>query len=89
MGKFRYPENVVFREEPEGGILFDVNTGRLKLVEDVAWGICNLIDKGKTRTAILCELEKLYPEETDLEKDLDSFLDELVETEFLIPSEED
>ena len=89
MEKFRYPENVVFREEPEGGILFDVNTGKLKLVEDVAWGICNLIDKGKTRIAILRELEKLYPEETDLENDLNSFLNELVETEFLISLEED
>jgi hypothetical protein len=87
--KFRYPENVVFREEPEGGILFDVNTGKLKLVEDVAWGICNLIDKGKTRTAILRELEKLYPEETTLENDLDLFLNELIETEFLISLEED
>lgn len=89
MEKFRYPENVVFREEPEGGILFDVNTGKLKLVEDVAWGICNLIDKGKTRTAILRELEKLYPEETTLENDLDLFLNELIETEFLISLEED
>ncbi|MCK5063692.1 MAG: PqqD family protein [Candidatus Fermentibacteraceae bacterium] len=89
MEKIRYPENVVFREEPEGGILFDVNTGKLKLVEDVAWGICNLIDKGKTRTAILRELEKLYPEETTLENDLDSLLDELVETGFLISLEED
>ncbi len=88
MEKFRYPENVVFREEPEGGILFDVNTGKLKLVEDVAWGICNLIDNGKTRTEILRKLEKLYPEETTLENDLDSFLDELVETEFLISLEE-
>ena len=89
MEKFRYPKNVVFREEPEGGILFDVNTGKLKLVEDVAWGICNLIDKGKTRTVILRELEKLYPEETTLENDLDLFLNELVETEFLISLEED
>lgn len=87
MEKFRYPENVVFREEPEGGILFDVNTGKLKLVEDVAWGICNLIDKGKTRTAILRELEKLYPEETTLENDLNSFLNELVDSGFLISLE--
>ena len=88
MEKFRYPENVVFREEPEGGILFDVNTGKLKLVEDVAWGICDLIDKGKTRTAILCELEKLYPDEITLESDLDNLLDELVKTGFLISLEE-
>ena len=87
MEKFRYPENVVFREEPEGGILFDVNTGKLKLVEDVAWGICNLIDKGKTRTAILRELKKLYPDETSLENDLNSFLNELVDSGFLISLE--
>ncbi|MCD4775378.1 MAG: PqqD family protein [Candidatus Aegiribacteria sp.] len=87
MEKIEYPDNVVFREEPEGGILFNVDTGELKLVEDVAWGICDLIEKKKKRSQILKKLEDLYPDETDLEHDLDSFLEELVETKFLITIE--
>lgn len=87
MEKIEYPDNVVFREEPEGGILFNVDTGELKLVEDVAWGICDLIEKKKNRNQILKKLEYLYPDETDLEHDLDSFLEELVETKFLITIE--
>jgi hypothetical protein len=50
MEKLVYPDNVVFREEPEGGILFNVDTGELKLVEDVAWGICDLIEKRRIET---------------------------------------
>jgi len=87
MENIEYPDNVVFREEPEGGILFNVDTGEMKLVENVAWGICDLIEKGKTRSQILKILTELYPDETDLEIDLDSFLEELVETRFLITSE--
>ena len=87
MEKIEYPDNVVFREEPEGGILFNVDTGELKLVEDVAWGICDLIEKKKNRGQILKKLKDLYPDESDIEKDLDSFLEELVETKFLITIE--
>lgn len=87
MEKIEYPDNVVFREEPEGGILFNVDTGELKLVEDVAWGICDLIEKKKKRSQILKKLKELYPDETDIEKDLDSFLEELIETKFLITTE--
>lgn len=83
MEKIRYAENVVFREEPEGGILFNVDTGELKLVEDVAWGICGMIDEGADRTSILEKLRELYPDQDDLEQDLDDFLAELAESDFL------
>ena len=79
MEKLEYPENVVFREEPEGGILFNVDTGELKLVEDVAWGICHLIETGGSRSDILGELRERYPDVDSLEDDLDSFLEELRE----------
>ncbi|MFO8182799.1 MAG: PqqD family protein [Candidatus Aegiribacteria sp.] len=84
MESLRYPEYVVFREEPEGGILFNVDTGELKLVEDVAWGICHMIEKESDRSLILKKLEELYPEEENLKRDLDSFLEELAEAGFLL-----
>ena len=85
MCELSFAPSTVFREEPEGGILFDVDTGRLKLVEGVAWGICALIDGGITREGILRTLRTEYPLEKDLEADLDSFLKELVNERFLPP----
>lgn len=84
MESLKYPDYIVFREEPEGGILFNVDTGELKLVEDVAWGICHMIEKGSDRARVLEKLRELYPEEEDLAGDLDSFLEELVEAGFLL-----
>jgi len=83
MSGLEYTPATVFREEPEGGILFDVDTGRLKLVEGVAWGIAAMIDRGASRADILRELVGRYPDEVDLEGDLDSFLNELIKEHFL------
>lgn len=84
MENIKYPEYVVFREEPEGGILFNVDTGELKLVEDLAWGICHMIENGSDRSEILKRLRELYPEEENLEEDLDAFISEMVAADFLI-----
>jgi hypothetical protein len=84
-GDLRFTSSSVFREEPEGGILFDVDTGKLKLVEGVAWGICALIDRGASRKSILRELASRYPDEMNLESDLDSFLGILALEGFLVP----
>ncbi len=77
--KLRFPDSVVFREEPEGGILFDVDTGDMRFVEGVAVGICSLIEGGMTRDGILSELATRYPAipPGTLETDLDAFLDDL------------
>lgn len=81
--KLSFPENVVFREEPEGGILFNVDTGEMRVVEDVAWGICRLVDSGSSRAEILKRLSATYPHEDNLESDLDSFLKELQDLKML------
>lgn len=82
--KLKFADNVVFREEPGGAILFNVDTGDIRIVEDVAWGISDLIDKGRTRTQILAELIKKYPDVNSLESDLDEFLDSLRNTNCLV-----
>ena len=82
--KLKFADNVVFREEPGGAILFNVDTGDIRIVEDVAWGISDLIDKGRTRTQILAELIKKYPAVNSLENDLDEFLDSLRDTDCLV-----
>lgn len=82
--KLSFPENVVFREEPEGGILFNVDTGEMRVVQDVAWGICHMIDSGSHRSRILRELRERYPEVDGLEEDMDSFLSELCEAGMIL-----
>lgn len=77
MTKLEFARGVVFRREPAGGILFNVDTGDLQVTEGVAFGICDLIDGGADRESILNELKKLYPSEENLEKDLDEFIQEL------------
>ena len=75
--ELRFARGVVFRKEPAGGILFNIDTGSLQVTEGVAFGICDMIDNGQSREAILLELQKRYPVETNLGEDLDDFIREL------------
>lgn len=77
MVQLRFAEAVVFRKEPAGGILFNIDTGDLQVTEGVAFGICEMIDNGKDQDEILKTLKKLYPEEKNLETDLTDFVNEL------------
>ena len=84
MEKLEYSKGVVFRREPAGGILFNIDTGDLQVTEGVAFGICDMIDNGGSRKEILLELKKRYPEESNLEQDLDDFIKELKEKGALV-----
>lgn len=75
--KLSFATGVVFRREPEGGILFNVNDGALHIVEEVAVAICSLIDGHASREEILERLKLSYPEQPDVESDLDDFLTQL------------
>ena len=77
MCDFKYAKGVVFRREPAGGILFNIDTGDIQVVEGVAFGFCDMLDKGKSREEILQELQKKYPDETKLEEDFDIFIKDL------------
>lgn len=77
MNELEFAKGVVFRKEPSGGILFNIDTGALQVTEGVAFGICDMIDSGHNREAILEELKKRYPDQESLEKDLDDFVIEM------------
>jgi hypothetical protein len=77
MEKLEYAKGVVFRKEPGGGILFNIDTGDLRVTEGVAFGICDMIDNGADRNSILAKLRELYPGENNLEQDLDEFITEM------------
>lgn len=84
MEKLEYARGIVFRREPAGGILFNIDTGDLQVTEGVAFGICDMIDKGADRQMILLELQKRYPDQKDLEKDLTDFIIEMREKGVLV-----
>jgi hypothetical protein len=86
MDVLRFPKNVVFREEPDGGLLFNVDTGDMRFVEALACSICRMIDGGCSRAGILSELAKRYPGQpaATLESDLDEFLGQLRESRMLV-----
>lgn len=77
MEKLEYAKGVVFRKEPGGGILFNIDTGDLRVTEGVAFGICDMIDRGTNRDSILEKLKELYPGEKNLEEDLDEFITDM------------
>ncbi len=72
-----FATGVVFRREPEGGILFNVNNGALQIVEEVAVAICSMIDGHASREDILARLRQSYPDQPEVERDLDDFLAQL------------
>lgn len=75
--KLSFATGVVFRREPEGGILFNVNDGALHIVEEVAVAICSMIDGHASRGEILDRLRQSYPGRPEVEGDLDDFLAQL------------
>jgi hypothetical protein len=79
MTKLVFSEGVVFRREPAGGILFNIDTGSLQITEGVAFGICDMIDNASSREEILEKLIELYPYEKNLAQDLDDFIREMKE----------
>lgn len=79
MCSLKYTKQYVFRKEPAGGILFNIDTGDISVVEGVAFGICTLIDRGSSESQILGKLREEYPEQADLESDLHDFICELKE----------
>ena len=81
--KLSFPAKVVYREEPGGAILFNVDTGEMRIVEEVGWGICAMIHNGTNRSDVLAALRKKYPDQKTVEKDMDDFLSELEEADML------
>ncbi len=77
---YRKPDNIVFREEEDGAILFNADDGSVFLLEELGWALYHgHLDKGATRSEMLHALEEHYPEQDPggLERDLDVFLEDL------------
>ena len=79
---YRKPQNIVFREEEDGAILFNADDGSVFLLEELGWVLYhNHLDKGATRAEMLAALKEHYTDQDPktLEKDLDAYLQQLEE----------
>lgn len=70
---FSKNKTVVFREEEEFGLLFDIETGRTRKLNKKAVALWKLIDSKKTVAEIIDELKKEYSDES-LSEDVWKFL---------------
>lgn len=83
--EYKPGDDVIVREEEDGAFLFDASTGVLQFANETALELWREIENGLGRTALLDYLEEHYEgaDLTDMEKDLDLFLSEMVRQGFL------
>lgn len=77
---YRKPDNIVFREEEDGAILFNADDGSVFLLEELGWALYHHhLGAGATRSEMLEALKEHYPDEdpATLERDLDAYLQDL------------
>ncbi len=74
---FSKNENIVFREETEFGLLFDIETGRTHKINSTATIIWKSIDSKNTVGDIIDEVRKEYGEIDTIPADVREFLSSL------------
>ena len=78
--RYKRPDNIVFREEEDGAILFNADDGSVFLLEELGWALYhNHLDEGATRDDMLASLKEQYADQDPetLAKDLDAYLADL------------
>ena len=83
--KFQRNENIVYREEEDGAFLFDPDTGNLKYMNRSGKETFLMLEGQKDVNQLIHELLGLYPEVelNRIQKDVESFIKELEENEFI------
>ena len=79
--KFSKNKNIVFREEEEFGLLFDIETGKINKINKKAVVLWKSIDSKKTVADIAVKLKKEYGE--TLPEDVWKFLSTLETMEYI------
>ena len=86
---YRWNPALVFRDEGEGALIFNPESGDLKLINRTGALLLNLLMKEKEPAGWLDHLMETFPEtpmET-LQEDLNRFLEELEANDVLLPSD--
>ena len=85
--RFGRNEDIVFREEDEGAFLFDPDTGDLKYMNLSGKETFLMLDGEKDLEQITAHMLELYPqaEPEQVRKDVEDFLKDLEERDFIRP----
>ena len=83
--KFSKNENIVFHEEEEFGLLFDIETGKINKINKKAVALWKSIDSKKTVANIVNELKKEYSD--TIPEDVWKFLSTLAAMGYIKDSE--
>jgi len=87
--RFRANNNIILREEDDGAFLFDPKTGNLKYINRSAKDTFLLLNRETEVSQMIDHLFSLYSDvdREQIQKDVESFLMELVENRFISPCE--
>jgi len=87
--RFRANHNIIFREEAEGGFLFDVETANLKYMNQSAKDAFLMLNGQMDVNQVINQLLALHPDvdREQIEKNVKSFVLELVGNRFISPCE--
>ena len=87
--RYRKRESIVYREEEDGAFLFDPDTGNLKFMNRTGRETFLMLDGRSSVDHLLQRLRETYPDAEPLKirQDVESFLIELVENDFIAVSE--
>lgn len=86
---FNISNDFVWRQEEEGGLLYNVNTGELCLLNDLAVMVLHLCEQQYEKTAIVSNIKSVFkdiPGET-IDEDVNAFLENMIVTGVLIPAD--
>lgn len=81
---FSKNENIVFREETEFGLLFDIETGRTHKINPTATTIWRSIDSKRTVADIIDKVKEEYGDVDTVSADVLEFLVSLEKTGYII-----
>jgi len=83
--QFRANNSIIFREEDDGAFLFDPETGNLKYMNQSAKDAFLVLKGQKDINQVIDDLVGSYPDvdRKQIQKDVESFLQELVDNRFI------
>ncbi len=85
--KFERNKKIVYREEDDGAFLFDPSTGNLKYMNRSGKETFLLLTEQQDLGQVINHMSGLFPDvkRRRIEEDLETFLQELEENDFLSP----
>jgi hypothetical protein len=83
--RFRVNNGIIFREEDDGAFLFDPETGSLKYMNRSAKHAFSMLNGQNDISQVIDHVAGTYPDvdRKQIQKDIESFLLELIESRFI------